>query len=174
MQKNGIRFYQLNTSKRYGVEGTNFKIGETILLGVVLSIFLALAIAQIVINFHDLFRDVRLTVFVFVFLAIVLLIAIVAFFRYAPVIQKRKRARKILKDCTLTDGTVLEVHKQKMQHTGTNLASNYTYYLVQLKYSFYGTDRTLRYGEFQGNYGDIPFYVGQNLMIAFHDTIALS
>ncbi len=163
-----MHFYKLNKSKRYGVEGTYFNIGEAILLGVVLTFFWTVVIAQIVVNFKVLFHDVRITVFIFVFVVILSVITALACARYSPIIKRRKHARKILKNCTLTDGTVLDVQKQEALHHGTH--RTFSYYRVYIKYSFYGLDGVLRYGEHRWNYGEVPFIVGQNLMIAFNDT----
>ena len=168
MEQNGVKFYKLNKSKRYGVEGTNFKIGDAILIAVVLAIFLSVLIALIVINFDVLFHDACITAFTFGFIAIFLIILAVICSKYIPLIKRRKHARKILKNCTLTDGTVEEIVKHKRQYNGRH--HSITYYRILLEYSFHGPDGTLHYAKYTGDYTDIPFFVGQNLMIAFNDT----
>ena len=170
MEQSGVRFYKLNKSKRYGAEGTYFKVGEAIFLTIVLAFFLAVAIALIIINFDVLFRDAAITVFAFMFIAILSVIIAVACAKYIPIYKRRKTARRILKNCTLTDGTVEEIIKQKMQHNGADGRHTYSYYRILLRYSFYGLDGTVRYGEYTGSYAEVPFFVGQNLMIAFDDT----
>lgn len=165
-----IRFYKLNKSKRYGVEGTYFRFGELILACVFLTIFLTITVAFTVVNFDNLFRDVRSTIFIIMFVAILALIFLLIYSRYIPVHKRRKAARKILKNCTLTDGTVIDIQEQRVEHSGTDSVHYRVYYRVLLTYKFYGTDGAERYGELRGNYGEIPFFVGQNLMIAFNDT----
>ncbi|MDE7158135.1 MAG: hypothetical protein K2N74_01020, partial [Clostridiales bacterium] len=165
MEERKVQFYKLNRAKRHTVEGTEFKVGDAILFGVVMAFFLALAIAELVINIDVLFRDTQITVFVLVFLLIVCLMIAVGCFRYRRVFEKRRHARKLLKDCTLTDGTVTDVQTQKIQRYSTR--RSYSYYAVCVKYSYHGTDGELRLGEFLGSYAEVPFYVGQNLMIAF-------
>ena len=70
MEQKEVRFYKLDKSKRYGAEGTKFKVGEVILLSLVLALFWAVTIAMVVINFKVLFRNVEVTVFIFVFIVI--------------------------------------------------------------------------------------------------------
>ena len=152
------------------MEGTRFKVFDAVLISTVLTFFLAVAIALIVINADVLFRDIEITVFAFVFVAILLIIIAVVCSKYYPIYKKRKFARKVIKNCTLTDGTVIDLVKQKMWHTGVNTASNYSYYAVYLRYSFHDLDGNLRYGELRGNYGEVPFFTGQNLMVAFNGT----
>ena len=48
-------FYKLDKSKKYGVEGTNNKIGSEILFYVVLFIFWGIAVAAAALNFNILF-----------------------------------------------------------------------------------------------------------------------
>lgn len=165
MEERGVQFYKLNRTRRYGVEGTDFRVGDAVLFGAVMVFFLALAIAELVINLDVLFRDTEITVFVLGFLLIVCLIIAIGGLRYRRVFEKRKHARRILKDCTLTDGTVTEVQTQKVQRYSTR--RSYSYYAVHLKYSYYGTGGEPHCGEFLGSYGEVPFFVGQNLMIVF-------
>ncbi len=174
MELNGVQFYKLNKSKRYGVEGTNFKIGDAILMAVVLTFFLAVLIALIVINFDVLFHDAGITVFTFGFTAILLIITAVVFAKYIPLIKRKKFARKILKNCILTDGIVEEIVKKKRQYNGRH--HSITYYSILLEYSFHGPDGTLRYAKHTGDYTEVPFFLGQNLMIAFNksDSVVLS
>ncbi len=171
MEQKEVRFYKLDKSKRYGAEGTKFKVVEVILLSLVLALFWAVTIAMVVINFKVLFRNVEVTVFIFVFIVILSVITALVIVMYLPLIKKRKHARAIFKNCTLTDGTVISVNKQKIWHNGTR--RSYSYYRVLLEYSFHGLDGALRYGQHVGSYGEIPFSVGQNLMIAFNDTDSL-
>lgn len=168
MEQKDVRFYKLDKSERYGAEGTYFNVGEVILLISVLAVFWAVAIAMAVVNFNVLFRDVKITVFICVFIVILSVITVLVCVMYLPLIKKRKRARAIFKNCTLTDGTVTSVNKQKIWHNGTH--RSYSYYRILLEYSFHGLDGVLRCGQYTGSYGEIPFYVGQNLMIAFNDT----
>lgn len=162
------QFYQLDKSKRYRAEGTAFRVGEAVLLGVTLVVFLSLAVLLFAVNADVLFRDACITVFAFVFLAIVLLLCAFGFFRYRPVFRRRRHARNVLKDCTLTDGTVLEVKTDKVRRTNSHRM--YSYDVVAVCYSFYGTDGVLRYGRYGGKYVRNPFSVGQKLMIAFCGT----
>ena len=160
-----IRFYKLNQSKRYGAEGALIKVSEAVLTAIVLPFFWIAFIAFTVIKFNELFRSAHLTVFFFGFLAVLLVITAAVFYRYCPLYKNRKRARQILKDCTLTEGRLTELSEQKRQHFGTH--HSYTYYTVRIVYCFCGLDGKLRQGEFCGNYDKNPFYVGQTLMIAF-------
>lgn len=167
MEQKGVNFYKLDKSERYCAEGTYFNVGEVILLILALAVFWAVTLAIAVVNFNVLFRNVKITVFICAFTVILSVITAFAFVVYLPVIKKRKRARAIFKNCTLTDGTVISVNKQKMWHNGRR---GYTYYRILLEYSFHGLDGVLRYGQYTGNYGEVPFYAGQNLMIAFNGT----
>ena len=160
------RFYKLNKRKRYAAEGTRFKIGKAVLLGIVVNLFLALAIALAVINFDVLFRDAQITSFIFVFFAIIILISVVGCVKSYPVYKQRKHARAILKNCTLTDGTVIFVDKQKIQHYGTNY---YSYYVVLIRYEYHKPDGKVYTDEHYGKYAEVPFFVGQNLMVAFNE-----
>lgn len=162
------QFYQLDKTKRYRAEGTDFRVGEAVLLGVTLVVFLSLAVLLFVVNADVLFRDARITVFAFVFLAIALLLCAFGFCRYRPVIRRRRHARNVLKDCTLTDGTVLEVKADRVLRM--SLSRMRSYYVIAVCYSFYGTDGVLRYGRYGGKYVRNPFSVGQKLMVAFHGT----
>lgn len=168
MEQKDVRFYKLDKSERYGAEGTYFNVGEVILLISVIAAFWAVTIAMAVVNFNVLLRDVKIIVFICVFIVILSVITALAFLMYLPLIKKRKRARAIFKNSTLTDGTVISVNKQKMWHSDRH--RSYSYYRILLEYIFHGLDGGLRYGQYTGNYGEIPFYVGQNLMIAFNDT----
>lgn len=170
MEQKDIRFYKLNKSKRYGVEGTNLRVGEAILLWVVLAFFVSVIIVLIAVNIDVLFLNAGITVAVFLLIVILSVIIAVACAKYVPIIKRRKHARKILKNCTLTDGTVIDINKQKMWHHGSHPSTNYSYYRVRLKYSFHDLNGVLRYGEHTGSYGEVPFCLGQNLMIAFNDT----
>ena len=160
-------YYKLNKSKPKCVEGINNKVGGEILAYIVLFIFCGVLTAAVVINFKVMFSDVRVTVFVWIFVSLLSVICALFFVKYfVPVYKKRIYARRILKNCTLTDGTVTAVNKQKIWHNGNR--RSYSYYRVLLEYSYYGLDRTLHSGKYSGNYSEIPFYVGQNLMIAFN------
>ncbi|MDE7082248.1 MAG: hypothetical protein K2O89_00905 [Clostridia bacterium] len=173
MEHKDVHFYKLNISKRYGVEGAYIKIGETVLLGFVFSLFWAVIIAAIIVNLNVLFSDVLIIVFIFVFIVILSVLTAFACIKFAPILKKRIHAHKLLKNCTLTDGTVVDLQKQKSEHLGTSAAHHKIYYRVYLKYCFHGLDGALRYGEYMGNYGEVPFFVGQNLMIAYNDTDSL-
>lgn len=160
-------YYKLNKSKPKCVEGINNKVGGEILAYIVLFIFCGVLTAAVVINFKVMFSDVRVTVFVWIFVSLLSVICALFFVKYfVPVYKKRIYARRILKNCTLTDGTVTAVNKQKIWHNGNR--RSYSYYRVLLEYSYYSLDRTLHSGKYSGNYSEIPFYVGQNLMIAFN------
>lgn len=161
-------FYKLDKSKRYGVEGTNNKVAEEILIYAVLFIFWCAAVAVTAVKFKVLFADVVITVFILTFVVILSVISALVVVKYVPVYKKRINARKILSNCALTDGTVTAVYKQKMWHQVEN--RGYSYYRVLLEYDFVGLDGSLRCGSYAGNYSEIPFYVGQNLMIAFNGT----
>lgn len=104
-----VRFYKLNKRKRYAVEGTRFKVFDAVLICTVLTFFLAVAIALVIINADVLFRDAGITVFTFIFFAIILIITTVVCSRYYPIYKKRNFARKVIKTCTLTDGTVIDL-----------------------------------------------------------------
>lgn len=171
MEQKEVRFYKLDKSKRYGAEGTKFKVGEVILLSLVLALFWAVTVAMTAVNFGRLSSDIKITVVICVFIVVLSIITAIVCVIYFSVIKKRKQARKIIKDCVLTDGTVIELHKQKLQHYGNHRM--YSYYRVLIKYSFHGLDGGLRYGTHAGSYSEIPFSVGQNLMIAFNDTDSL-
>ena len=67
----------------------------------------------------------------------------------------------------MTDGTVEEIIRHKRQYNGRHHSC--TYYRILLRYGFHGLDGTLRYAEYAGDYTEVPFFVGQNLMIAFND-----
>lgn len=170
MEKNDVKFYKLNKSKRYGVEGTDFDVADAIVMAVVLAFFLCFAIAAVVVQFDVLFRDAGITAFTFGFIAIFLILFALACAGYSSIYKKRKHASKILKNCTLTDGTVENIVKQKMMRNGVEARNNYAYYSVLLEYSFHGPDGKLRYANHTGDYTEVPFFVGQNLMIAFNDT----
>ena len=165
--ENGVRFYKLNKRKRYGAEGTRYNVGEVILLAVVFALMFALGIAYVAINGKTLFKDAGGVVSVLVFFVILFLIGGVVVYSYLPLFKRIKRARKIFKDCTLTDGVVLKIDKQRGMHNGTH---TFSYYKINMRYKFYGKDGAPRYGELAGNYGEVPFYVGQNLLVAFNDT----
>ncbi|MDE6504509.1 MAG: hypothetical protein K2L42_01425 [Clostridia bacterium] len=159
-------YYKLDNSGRSGVEGLNNKVGAEILAYTVLFIFWCVAAAVTVINFNVLFSDTRVTVFISIFIFLLSVISALFFVKYVPVYKKRINARRILKNCTLTDGTVTSVNKQKIWHNGTH--RGYSYYRIFLEYSYIGSDGALCCGKYTGNYSEIPFYVGQNLMIAFN------
>lgn len=164
-----INFYKLDKSKKYSAEGVHLKKGSLGLFCVVILFFWAIAIALFILNAGKLFRDARLTVFTFGFTAIVCVITVCLCFKSRPIIKKIMRVRRIVKDGTLTDGTVTEVSVYDMQHTGAKTVRNYAYKTVALQYTFYGRDGVMRGGEFAGNYNENPFSVGQKLMIAFND-----
>lgn len=168
MEQKDVRFYKLDKSKRYGAEGTYFKVADTVISVTVLILFWAVTVALAAFNFDKLFRDVKITVFICLFIVVLSVITALLCAMCFPVIKKRSRARKIIKDCTLTDGTVIDLQKQKLQHYGSH--RTYSFYRVLIIYSFHGPDGALRYGKYTGSYGEIPFFVGQNLMIAFNET----
>lgn len=161
-------YYKLNKRKSCRVEGLHNKICEEILAYFALLVFWNVAIAAVVINFNCLFSDIGVTVFIAVFTALLFLISALFFVKYFPVYKKRYKARKILKNCMLTDGTVTAVNKQKIWHSVNS--RSYSYYRVLLEYSFSDFGGALRLGKHTGNYSEIPFYAGQNLMIAFNDS----
>ena len=163
-------FYKLDKSKKYGVEGTNNKIGSEILFYVVLFIFWGIAVAAAALNFNILFAYIGVTVFILTFVVILSVISAIFFMKAVPVYKKRINARRVLHDCILTDGTVTAVNEQKMWHHGEEMYRNYSYCRVLMEYSYVGFDGALRCGRYAGNYGENPFYIGQNLMIAFNDT----
>lgn len=163
--KDGLRFYKLNKRKRYGAEGTRYGVGKTILLATVFTIMFALGIAYVAVNYKTMFGDAGGIVFILVYFIFLSFMCGVVIWAHMPLIKRINRARKIFKNCTLTDGVVLKVDKEKRQHNGTR---TYTYYKVNIRYKFYGTDGQPHYGEFSDSYGEAPFYEGQNLLIAFN------
>lgn len=168
-ESNEVKFYKLDKRKRYGAEGTQFRVYDTVLISVVLTFFVVVTVAQLVLNADVLFRDPSVTAFFFFFILILAGIITIVCVRYAPIIRRRKRARKILKDCVLTDGTVIAVDSIGREHMGAEARHHYYYYEVTLRYRYRGTDGALRYGEYSGKYGVVPFFKGQNLMIAFNE-----
>lgn len=164
-----IKFYKLDKSKKYSAEGVHLKKGSFALFCGVILFFWAIAIALFILNAGKLFRDAQLTVFTFGFTAIVCVITVCLCFKLRPIIKKVMRVRRVLKNCTLTDGTVTEVSVCGIKQTGSETVSKYAYKTVALRYTFYGRDGTLRGGEFAVNYNVNPFSEGQKLMIAFND-----
>ncbi len=166
------RFYKLNKRRRYTVEGTHFKVGEAIFLGVVVIFFFAAGIGFIVVNFREL-SDMHNLAFIFGFFSIVILVAALGCVRYRPVFRQKKRARKILKSGTLTDGKVISVVKQQIRRYGGHRYYSYDDVLIKYEYATHGGVKT---GEHRGSYAYCPFFVGQNLMVAFNgeDSVILS
>lgn len=167
MMNDCVRFYKLNKRKRYGAESARYKVGELALLIIVFTLLFALGIAYLAFNYKSLFKDASGTVFIFVFFLILFFIAGIVFCSYLPLFKRICRARKIFKDCTLTDGVVMNVDKQRIEHNGRRF---YVYYSVRVSYKFFGKDGEPRYGELVGSYGAVPFYAGQNLLVAFNDS----
>ena len=161
------KFYQLDKRKRYRVEGTQFKVSGVIILAVFCVVCLIGAIALTIINYDVLFQEVAITFSAFALYGVTAAIVAFGCGKYRSVFQKRRVARKIIKNCTLTDGTVIKISQSQVR--GYTSSKYYSYTAAALKYSFYDTDGNLRYGELTGNYANIPFYRGQNLMIAFND-----
>lgn len=163
-----LMIYKLDKSKRSGVEGINRNIFNEILLYVILILFWALAIALIVLSSQKLFSDAAVTVFAFAFVIILCGITALILAKSISVYKKIRFARNVLKSGTLTDGTVTSVNKQKIWRHRVH--RSYSYYKVVLQYAFFDADNVRRLGVFTGGYAEVPFYVGQNLMIAFNKT----
>lgn len=168
MEQKGAQFYKLNKSKRYGVEGTQFKVSGAIILAVFCAVCLVSAIALTIINYDVFFQEIAITFSTCSLYGVTAAIVAFGCVRYRPVFQKRRFARKIIKNCTLTDGKVIKINQSQVR--GYTSSKYYSYTAVRLMYSFCDADGNLRYGELAGNYAEVPFYCGQNLMIAFNDT----
>ena len=168
MEDKDTKFYQLDKSKRYSVEGTRFKLSGVIVLALFCTICFICAIALTIINYDVFFRDVAITFSAFLLYGVTAAIVAFGYIRYRPVFKKRRCARKIIKNCTLTDGTVIKINQTQVR--GYTSSKYYSYTAVRLTYSFCDTDGNLRFGELTGNYAEVPFYRGQGLMIAFDDT----
>lgn len=169
-------YYTLDRKKRYGVEGLNNKVGSEILAYITLLFFWGITVAVTIINFNVLFKNTAFTASILIFIAVLSVFSALLFVEFLPVYKKRIKARKILKDCVLADGTVTAVYSQKLWHHGPKLNRNYSYYRVLAEYSFVGLNGAVQYGQHIGNYSEIPFYTGQNLMIAFNgaDSVILN
>ena len=74
----------------------------------------------------------------------------------------------------MTDGRVVFVDKQKIQRYTSR--RYYSYFAVLIRYEYRSPDGSVLLGEHRGNYADVPFFIGQNLMIAFNgaDSVILS
>lgn len=162
-----INFYKLDKSKKYKVEGDDSRAAVTVLI-IISAIIDSFTLIFCIAGYGELFRTAEGTVVPLFFIAFGIVFTVVSAVSYRKSKRERARIKAILRDCTLTDGTVTDCCTEKIV-TGHG-SSRSTSYKVDTSYSFYGLDGNIRSGLLSATYSSDPeFYEGQNLMVAFND-----
>ena len=167
-------FYELDKSRPYKAEGAvSFHFSKILIIfsSVYIVGVILFTVINLIINI-DIFEEFGATLApVFLFVLGMFFLSLGIIFRIKDK-KLKKREEEILKNCVLTDGRITEyscVQREYRDSDGTNVN-----YEVELKYTFYDKDLTVRSGKYCGTYGyDPEFYKGQYLMIAFNENDSL-